>query len=161
AYWKPVETGASDTEAVQRLVPAATAFPPLARFRDPVAPPLAARREGRPMPGVSEIVASRPRSPLPLVVETFGGPLSPLAAHVLQADLVPPPRLPTVLVPPSAVGAIGRTLQAAAGLREFGVTPAAVVLLGPPDDFAAEQIERHAGAPAFSVLGPDGWDYAG
>jgi adenosylmethionine-8-amino-7-oxononanoate aminotransferase len=149
AYWKPVETGESDAEAVRRLVPEATVFPPLARFREPVAPVLAAAREGRPMPGVAEIVAAVPDSPLPLVVETFGGPLSPLTEDVLQAELVAALGLPVVLVTSSAVGAVGRTLQAVAGLRGYGVVPAVVVLLGPTDPFAVAQIERHVGVPVF------------
>ena len=52
-YWKPIETGDSDTESVRRLVPTATVHPPLARFTDPVAPPLAARREGRAVPSAA------------------------------------------------------------------------------------------------------------
>lgn len=151
AYWKPVETGESDAEAVRRLVPAAAVYTPLARFRDPVAPVLAAAREGRPMPGVAEILAAVPDSPLPLVVETFGGPLSPLTGDVLQAELVAALGLPAVLVTPSAVGAVGRTLQAVAGMRGYGVAATAVVLLGPSDPFAAARIERHAGTPVFSL----------
>ena len=53
AYWKPVETGDSDTEKVRRLVPAAV-HNPLARFAEPVAPPLAALRAGHAMPGVAD-----------------------------------------------------------------------------------------------------------
>jgi adenosylmethionine-8-amino-7-oxononanoate aminotransferase len=151
AYWKPVETGDSDSDVVRRLVGDAVVFPPLARFREPVAPVLAAAREGRPMPGVAEVLAGVPGSSLPLLVETFGGPLSPLTDDVLQAELVAALGLPVVLVTPSAVGAVGRTLQAVAGVRGYGLAPAAVVLLGPPDPFAAVQIERHARAPVFSL----------
>src|SRR6266404_247037 len=75
AYWKPVETGESDTETIRRLVPATTVFAAL--------------------------------------------------------------DLPAILVAPSAVGAVGRTLQAVAGMNDYGRRPAAVVLLGPPDAFAA------------------------
>jgi adenosylmethionine-8-amino-7-oxononanoate aminotransferase len=151
AYWKPVETGESDTEAVRRQIPAATVFPPMAWFTEPVAPVLAAAREDRPMPGVAEIVAAVPDSPLPLVVETFGGPLSPLTDDVLQAELVAALGLPAVLVTSSAVGAVGRTLQAVAGMRGYGLAPAAVVLLGSPDRFAVAQIERHAVVPVVSL----------
>jgi adenosylmethionine-8-amino-7-oxononanoate aminotransferase len=151
AYWKPVETGESDAETVRRLVPAVTVFPPLARFHSPVAPVLAAAHEGRPMPGVAEILAAVPDSRLPVVVETFGSPLSPLTGDVLQAELVAALELPVVLVASSAVGAVGRTLQAVAGMRGYGVAPAAVVLLGPPDPFATVQIERHSEVPVFSL----------
>src|SRR5262249_25560942 len=49
-YWKPLETGESDTERVRSLVPAATVHEPLARFRQAVAPLLAARTEGGTIP---------------------------------------------------------------------------------------------------------------
>jgi adenosylmethionine-8-amino-7-oxononanoate aminotransferase len=156
AYWKPVETGESDTETIRRLVPGATTFDPLARFRAPLAPVLAAAQEGRAMPAISEVVAGVPASPLPLVVETFGGPLSPFTEETLQAELVSALGLPTVLVTSSTVGAVGRTLQAVAGMSNFGLRPSAVVLLGPVDAFAAGQIERHGGAPVFSIAAPEG-----
>jgi dethiobiotin synthetase len=37
-YWKPVESGDSDTKLVERLVPSARVHPPMARYRDAVAP---------------------------------------------------------------------------------------------------------------------------
>src|SRR6266487_3359751 len=76
-YWKPVETGESDSEKVRRLVPRSVVHPPLARFAAPVAPPLAARQEGRTVPLAHEIVAARPAVTQPgrrLLVETFGSP---------------------------------------------------------------------------------------
>src|SRR5207248_1599545 len=141
AYWKPVETGDSDTEAIHSLVPDATVFEPVARFRAPLAPVLAAAQEGRAMPGAAEIVGAVPGSPLPLVIETFGSPLSPLTEDTLQAELVAALGGPIVLVASSAVGAVGRTLQAVAGLNDHGLRPTAIVLLGPRDEFAAVQIE--------------------
>ncbi len=145
AYWKPVETGDSDAETVRRLVPDARVLPPLARFAAPVAPVLAARREGRVMPGVADILAARPPSDLPVLVETFGGPLSPLTEHVLQVELIRALALPVVLVSSSAVGAVARTLQAATALEQASTPPAAVVLLGADDPFARSQIERRLG----------------
>ncbi|MFO0801360.1 MAG: adenosylmethionine--8-amino-7-oxononanoate transaminase [Gemmataceae bacterium] len=145
AYWKPVETGDSDAEKVRRLVPRAVVLSPLTRFTEPVAPVLAARREGRVMPGVADILSARPSTDRPLLIETFGGPLSPLTADVLQLDLIRSFALPVVLVSSSAVGAVGRTLQAVTALATAGIHPAVVVLLGPDDPFAREQIERRLG----------------
>jgi adenosylmethionine-8-amino-7-oxononanoate aminotransferase len=157
AYWKPVETGESDAETVRRLVPGATVFDPLARFAEPVAPALAARREGRPMPGVGDILAAEPASDNPLLIETFGGPLSPLTDGVLQAELIRRLGRPVVLVTPSAVGAVGRTLQAVRALDGLGVRPGLAVLLGPDDPFAVGQIRRHApGLPVVGLSPPDG-----
>ncbi|HJZ55060.1 MAG TPA: adenosylmethionine--8-amino-7-oxononanoate transaminase [Gemmataceae bacterium] len=153
-YWKPVETGESDTEKVRRLVPHATVFEPLARFREPVAPALAARREGRPMPGVADILAAVPERYYPLLIETFGSPLSPLTEDVLQVELIRRFGLPVVLVTSSAVGAIGRTLPAVRVLEESGAGLAAVVLIGRDDQYAVEQIARHAGGVPVIELNP-------
>jgi adenosylmethionine-8-amino-7-oxononanoate transaminase/dethiobiotin synthase len=161
AYWKPVETGESDAETIRRLVPGATVFDPLVRFRAPVAPVLAAAREGRTMPVVADVVAAVPVSPRPLVVETFGSPLSPFTEDTLQAEVVAALGLPAVLVTSSAVGAVGRVLQAVAGMNAYGPHPAAVVLTGPPDPFAAGQIERHAKTPVFSLRPAEEWNAEG
>src|SRR5688572_12872020 len=75
-YWKPVETGESDTARVRQLVSHATIWDPVARYSAPVAPPLAARGEGRPIPTAAELVLARPATDQPLLVETFGSPLS-------------------------------------------------------------------------------------
>jgi adenosylmethionine-8-amino-7-oxononanoate aminotransferase len=164
-YWKPVETGASDSQRVQELVPAAWVHPPLARFRHAVAPSLAARWEGGTVPPAGTIAAAKPRpqhTGRHLLIETFGSPLSPLNETELQIALIQLLAIPTVLVASSSVGAIGRTLQCLKALAGYGVQPAAVVLLGPPDEFAVEQIARHW--PTIRVLAlqpPASWDVAG
>jgi adenosylmethionine---8-amino-7-oxononanoate aminotransferase len=150
AYWKPIESGPSDTETIRRLLPRTTIFPPLAQFRDAVAPELAAERERRRLPGVEEILASVPDSPRPLIIETFGGPLSPLAENSLQASLIAELSLPIVLIASSKVGAVARSLQAISGLREFGSIPAAVVIMG-DDDYAIRSIERFTGLPVVAL----------
>ena len=161
-YWKPVETGESDTETIRFLAPAATVFEPLARFADPVAPLLAAERAGRAMPGIADVLANIPDSALPLLIETFGGPLSPFTADALQAEFIAALGMPTVLVCSSAVGAVARTLQALAGMERHGLrTPLAVVLLGPADPFAAEQIGRHAAVRVCSLSPSQEWNEAG
>ncbi len=161
AYWKPVETGDSDTETIRRLAPAATVFDPCARFVEPVAPMLAAKRAGVAMPSIAELIAAVPVSPLPLLIETFGGPLSPLTDDALQTEWIAALGLPTILVTASKVGAVARALQAIAGMRTHGMAPRAIVLLGPPDEFAVQQIERYAELPVFSILTAQTWDATG
>jgi adenosylmethionine-8-amino-7-oxononanoate aminotransferase len=153
-YWKPVETGDPDSLRVRRLVPHATVHNPLARFAEPVAPVLAAQREGRAMPGVAEILAAVPRSAKPLLIETFGGPLSPLTGDVLQIELIRGFNLPVVLVASSAVGAVGRALATLRALA--GVEVSAVVLLGERDEFAEQQVAKHADVPVVSLRMPEG-----
>src|SRR5690348_2717975 len=77
-YWKPVETGPSDSESIRSLVPNAIVHPPVCRFRTAVAPPLAARQEGGIIPNADDLLAARPRSTKSLLVESFGSPFSPL-----------------------------------------------------------------------------------
>ncbi len=153
-YWKPTETGDPDSLRVRRLVPNTTVHKPLARFTDPVAPALAARREGHAMPGVAEILAAVPHTDKPLLIETFGGPLSPLTDSALQLDLIRGFRLPVVLVASSAVGAVGRTLAAIRAMP--GIDVALVALLGELDEYAAEEITKHSGLQVVSLRMPVG-----
>ena len=156
-YWKPLETGDSDSETVRRLVPAAGVHPPVMRFAEPVAPPLAARREGRTIPTAAELAATRPtptNAGTGLLIETFGGPFSPLNDSELQIEFVRELRLPTVLIGSSTVGAIGRTLAVLDALAAAGVTPEAVVLVGPKDEYAEAEIGRHRPAARVFSLAP-------
>jgi adenosylmethionine-8-amino-7-oxononanoate aminotransferase len=164
-YWKPGETGDSDSQRVRSLVPAARVHEPLLRFRKAVAPLLAAREEGGFIPAASTIAAAKPSPDNPgrhLLVETFGSPLSPLNDRELQIALIQALALPTILVSSSAVGAIGRILQSLKALAAYQMQPRAVVLVGQPDPFAVEQISRH-GLPdhVFSLSPPAAWDIPG
>jgi adenosylmethionine-8-amino-7-oxononanoate aminotransferase len=163
-YWKPVETGEADSERVRQLVPSAVVHAPMARFRDPVAPLLAARRENRSVPPAATIAAAKPfpRGDRSLLIESFGSALSPLDETALQIELIRRLAMPTVLITPSAVGAVGRTLQTLRALAGLAIHPSSVVLLGSPDVFAIEQIMHHApGVRAFTVRPPDSWDCEG
>ena len=162
AYWKPVETGESDANRIAKLIPEAQVLPPLARFKLAVAPPLAARRAGQPISSAIEIARSRPHSDKPQVIETFGSPFSPLNENELQVALVQAFHLPVVLVTPSSVGAIGRSLQVIAALTANGMNTTAVVLIGTNDSYAMEQIQKYAhGVRVFSIRSPESWDREG
>ena len=109
AYWKPVETGPSDTAALQQVFPDLVTAPPAQRFEDPVAPSLAARRQNATVWSARDIAAARPHVPgKSLVIESFGGPFSPLNDNELQIELIRRLNLPSVLVTSSKLGAIGR-----------------------------------------------------
>ncbi len=84
-YWKPLETGDSDSNRIRRLAPGSIVHEPAARFEDAVAPPLAARRENRTIPSSAELIRQFPVSPR-LLVETFGSPFSPLNEGELQIE---------------------------------------------------------------------------
>ena len=162
AYWKPLESGDSDSESVRRLVPGAEIAPPLMRFAPAVAPLLAARRQGQAIPSASEIAAARPTGiDRHFVIETFGSPFSSLNETELQVELIRQLGLPSLLVSSSAIGAIGRTLQCLRALEARAIRPAAVVLIGSPDEFAAEQIARHGRVPVISLSPPREWTING
>ena len=164
-YWKPIETGDSDTERVRRLVPAAQVQAPRCRFGQAVAPLLAARNAGRSVPTASELIAARPslsKAGRHLLVETFGSPFSPLGEEELQIELIRALALPSVLVTSSAVGAIGRVLQCVQALRIHQIQPVAIVLMGGLDSFAVEQIGQHwPRTQVFSLQPPGSWDVEG
>src|SRR6516165_4676491 len=79
-YWKPIETGPSDSGRIWELIPEAQIHPVTKRFSSPLAPPLAARLENACVPMAANIAARRPktRPDRDLLIETFGGPFSPL-----------------------------------------------------------------------------------
>jgi adenosylmethionine---8-amino-7-oxononanoate aminotransferase len=133
----------------------------VARFAEPVAPPLAARREGRRIPAAAEITVARPVGELPLLVETFGGPLSPLNETELQLELIRKLGAPAVLVASSALGAIGRTLAVLRIVRAAGCDVRAVVLIGQADPYAEAEIEKHGELPVAALRPPARWDHAG
>lgn len=161
AYWKPVETGQSDSETVRRLVPNATVVDPLMRLFEPVAPTLAARLEGRTIPLAAEIVGQKPQSNRPFLIETFGGPLSPLNETELQIELIRGFGLPCMLVASSTVGAITRSLTTLRCLRSEDIDVRAVVLIGPAAEYSAEQIELYGSLTVFQLSLPTNWTVEG
>ncbi len=101
------------------------------------------------------------RRPMPLqpqrrlLIETFGSPFSPLTHTESQIQLIKALPADSVLVSSSALGAIGRTRQCLEALIAYGVCPKAIVLVGPVDAHAAEQIGRQV--PVHSVCSLPLW----
>jgi adenosylmethionine-8-amino-7-oxononanoate transaminase len=159
-YWKPVETGPSDSESLRTLVPQAMVHPPRQRFDAPVAPQLAAEQQGKQVLGVSQLAAARP-TPGPgrrLLIETFGSPFSPLNRQCLQLDLIRYMGGRRLLVTSSTVGAIGRILQCIAALESQFLKPHAIVLVGVPDHYAIGEIQKRSSLEVFSLQPPESYD---
>jgi len=141
------------------------------RFAAPLAPPMAARLEGRALPLAPVVAATRvwlaAREADVRLVEGVGGLMSPLADGATGLDLMQALGLPTVLVGGSYLGAISHTLTALEVLRARGLPVAALVVSEAADPdapgFAAtvESIAEHAGDVAV-VAAPrgDGVDWA-
>jgi adenosylmethionine---8-amino-7-oxononanoate aminotransferase len=150
-YWKPLETGASDSDRIAALVPTVRLHPSHLSLQEAVAPSLAARREGRGIPNAEAIAAACPGDES-LLIETFGGPFSPLNDAESQIELVRRLGLPAVLVGPSTVGAIGRCRAMLRALRTEEIVPRAVVLVGPEDSYAEKELAKD-GVLVFGVRG--------
>ncbi len=157
SYWKPLETGVSDSQSVRRLVPGSSVHEPLLYYEEAVAPLFAARHLGLTIPAARDLIAKMPDRH-PLLIETFGSPFSPLNEHELQLELIRCCALPGILVTASRVGAIGRSLSMLAALQAHKVFPCAIVLLGEKDEEAAEELARRGTVPVFSVPMPTAWE---
>jgi len=139
-YFKPVETGDSDSLTLKTFGPLeARVLPPVACFQAPLAPHRAAKAEGRAMPSIEEVLSRLPEDPH--LVEGFGGAHSPWNDDDLLIDFVARSALPVVLVGSTALGGVGRMISTAKATIAAGVRPKVLVLLG-PDEWTAEQIAR-------------------
>jgi len=90
-YWKPIETGPSDSALIEELIPQALVHPPAQRFARPAAPALAARAEHRQVLPPSALLEKMPRlldSSRSLLIESFGSPFSPLTDTDLQLEFL-------------------------------------------------------------------------
>jgi dethiobiotin synthetase len=172
---KPVETGCSasprglvpaDAMALERAARGShSALPPRAtvfRFTAPLAPSVAAEREGRAV-ALAPILraADRLRSLAPdlLLVEGAGGLLVPLTASLDMTDLAAALGAPLVVVARDGLGTINHTLltlEAAVARR----LPVAAVVLNAADDLTsdfearrnAEEIARRGRVPVLGRL---------
>jgi dethiobiotin synthetase len=139
------------------------------RFAAPLAPPMAARREGRRLE-LAELEAlcrerlAASRAQL-FLVEGVGGLMSPIAEHATGLDLMLALKLPTLLVGGSYLGAISHTLTALEVLRARALPVAAVVVSQSADpeapDFAetVAAVRELAGGAAVAAAprGSAGW----
>ena len=154
--WDDVERlrGAlSDTWTVDEVSPQ--------RFLAPVAPPLAARLEGREVDFQKAVQGARwwdGRVDL-LVVEGAGGLLAPVSASEFVADLAREIGFPLVIVARCGLGTINHTLLTIEAAKHRGLTVAGIILnqSHPNDDYSlaesnAAEIESRGGCPVLGVL---------
>ena len=160
AYFKPVETGDSDSMTLGELAPKALAIhPPLGRFQAAMAPHRAAALERTSMPPIPMVVeeAKRLARETPLFLETFGSPFSPWNDSDLQIVLLRDLSWPMVLVGSTSVGGVGRMLAMARALGAEGLTPRVIVLLG-EDEWTRQELEnRLPHILVMRILPPEKW----
>ncbi|MEA3347598.1 MAG: dethiobiotin synthase [Pseudomonadota bacterium] len=139
-YIKPVESGISSREYLEKysdaaLVKGAGSLPePLNeivpfRFREPLAPLLAARREGVELSGneLSECIKTRIKPPGLTLVEGAGGLLAPLCPDYLVIDLIRDLQLPILVVCRTSLGALNHTFLTLNLLRQEGLHPIGII----------------------------------
>ncbi|MEZ6140343.1 MAG: adenosylmethionine--8-amino-7-oxononanoate transaminase [Zavarzinella sp.] len=161
SYWKPVESGDSDSEKISRLVPDANVFPRHFHAPAALAPVLAARLAGKQLPTIDEVIQAVPKSHLPLLIESFGSPLSPWDEKTLQIEFLQHLSAHLILCVNSTVGAVGRCLQTLNVLQNMNLAASIVVIIGEHDPFAEEQIKHHSRLPVFSLQYPTDWSATG
>lgn len=163
---KPVETGVSDEHPLgsdgQRLREVAEVDDAIDlispyRYRDPVAPLAAARREGRP---VDVQVIRRAFGQLSsrhdfLVVEGLGGVLVPVADDASMRAIMAALALPVVLVARTQLGGINHALLALEALRQGRLPPVAIVLndAHPCGDSTVDSLQRRDTVALITELG--------
>ncbi|MGE5192777.1 MAG: dethiobiotin synthase [Deltaproteobacteria bacterium] len=135
------------------------------RFQAPLAPPMAARLEGK------QVDADLLRTGLDwwrgraevVIVEGAGGLLSPLTETELVADLAISLAFPLVIVARASLGTINHTLLTLEAARSRGLKVAGIVLnhstLPSPDDRSVEsnpgELEKRCRVPILAILPHD------
>jgi dethiobiotin synthetase len=132
ALMKPVQCGVGDRELYHRLFSLNQSMEEInpLYFEAPLAPPLAAAREGRQIElekvwqTLSTLIQNRDF----VLVEALGGLGSPVTHELTVADLARDWRLPTVLVVPVKLGAIGQAVANVALARQARIQLQGIVL---------------------------------
>ncbi|NJK56674.1 MAG: ATP-dependent dethiobiotin synthetase BioD [Pleurocapsa sp. SU_5_0] len=132
SIFKLMQTGVGDVELYQRLfaeVKDIEIVPPL-RFKAPLAPPIAAAKEGK-IINLGEIwqklSLAEQKSQL-VLLESLGGLGSPVTEELTVGDIAADWRLPTVLVVPVKLGAIAHTVANVALARSLKLDLRGIIL---------------------------------
>lgn len=154
AYWKPIQTGASedsDSATVERLVPGVILHPPSVVLQAPLSPHEAAKRERL---RIDLSALELPATDRPLVVEGAGGVMVPINELALMIDLMARFQLPVVVVARSGLGTINHTLMTLEMLRRRHVPVLGVVMNGQRNPGNRQAIEHFGGTPVLAEIQP-------
>ncbi len=166
---KPVATGArlvggrwlsEDTTILAEAAAAAADEVTRYTFPDPVAPPVAARRQGArlTLSALAQAVADSRRPGTVLLVEGVGGLLCPLTETETVADLAAVLQLPLVVVTRRSLGTLNHTLLTVEAACSRGLEVAGVVVneVAPPASLAeetnVEELTRRLRVPLLAVV---------
>ncbi|MEL6501153.1 MAG: dethiobiotin synthase [Cyanobacteria bacterium J06623_1] len=132
SIFKLMQTGVGDVELYQRLFAERVGIdivPPL-RFEAPLAPPIAAAKEGKKidLAGIWQKLRAAEQTSQLVLIESLGGLGSPVTEELTVVDLAAQWRLPTVLVVPVRLGAIAHTVANVALARSLNLDLRGIVL---------------------------------
>jgi dethiobiotin synthetase len=150
---KPIQAGKGDGELYSQLFSLTLDAVTALRFEAPLAPPLAAAQEGRrvDIEAAWQAFETMRQQYDWLLVEALGGLGSPVTYETTVADLAWDWHLPTVLVVPVKLGAIGQAVANVALARQTRVHLKGIVL-NCVEPCTAEDIEQWASADLIQSL---------
>lgn len=166
AIFKPIQSGEGDREYYQNtfeLTQSAQEITPL-QYQTPLAPPIAAEQEGQSvnLGLVWQTYQSLQHRFDQILVEGVGGLGTPITAELTVADLARDWRLPTVLVVPVQLGAIGQAIANVTLARHMGLNIIGLILSCHSLQAKAAQesltprlmLQRFTQLPVLGVLNP-------
>ncbi len=172
AVAKPIATGCQHrreglvSEDAEFLASAADARHPLdqicpMRYAEPLAPAVAAEREGNPVdwPVIDKALQQMCVGSNVIIVEGVGGIAVPLDEQVTVLHVAHWLRLPTIIVARAGLGTINHTLLTVGALRSAGVEVAGVVVnrypaenAGMAEETNPQAIEKWGGVPVLCIV---------
>ncbi|NEO58802.1 MAG: ATP-dependent dethiobiotin synthetase BioD [Okeania sp. SIO3B5] len=130
--FKPIQTGIGDRELYTQLFSLDQSLDEINPlwYKTPVAPPVAAEREGRlvQLDRVWSTFARLRQQKDFVLVEGLGGLGSPVTHELMVADIARDWHLPTILVVPIKLGAIAQTVANVALARQMKVNLRGIIL---------------------------------
>lgn len=158
---KPAETGIADPARpgpdaeLLRWAAGSADAPDLVspcRLRLPLAPAVAAEKEGRPVDFSGLVEAARTLSARHdyLLVEGAGGLMVPLAGGLLMADLARELAFPLLVVCRPGLGTINHTLLTVFAARSIGIPVAGLLINGMPADPGQAEAEAPHSLASFA-----------
>jgi dethiobiotin synthetase len=153
-YWKPIECGDSDTATLKKLIGRSqlTVYSPAYSLKAPRSPHHAARLEKVKI----EIDSIHlPQTDSPLIIESVGGILVPLAEKVLSIELFKNWNCRWVIVSKHYLGSINHTLLTLQVLKTYAIPVLGLIFNGKPDSDTEGAILEMSQLPLLGRLLPE------
>jgi dethiobiotin synthetase len=131
-YWKPIQSGSSDTEIIKKLVDQSQhkIFQPVYHFKNPLSPHIAAKLENI---SIDLEKITPPKTDKTLVIEMAGGILVPLNYTYLTIDLFSLWNASWIIVSKNYLGSINHTLLTIEALQARKIPIKGLIFNGTPD----------------------------